>query len=420
MATSPLTLRLMPGHLQYLRQRGFDVAVASPAGRHLDELARMDGVQAIVVPMARVISPWKDLASLWRLWRVMRALRPTVSNVGTPKAGLLGGFAAWLAGVPCRVYTLRGLRFESTRGFIRSLLIFAERLACAFAHRVICVSPSLREKAIASRLTRREKTVVFGAGSSNGVDVEHFMPTPERLTRAAALRQALGIPAQAPVLGFVGRLTHDKGVPELAEAFWHLRMQFPELRLLLLGRFEAEDPLPSATRKCLETHPAVILPGYDRENPASQGATKQGEGWPVDDAAPYYALMDIFVLPSHREGLPNVVLEAQAAGRPVVAAAATGTVDAVLHGVTGLLFPVGDAGALAKAVATLLRDKALAARLARAGHQRVRHEFRQEQIWEALYQEYRTLMRAKNLPLPALRPTEGRGASPRVAVAPTR
>jgi len=399
---SSIAVGFLQGQLQYLQDRGFDVTVISPGGNGLDQMARIQGVRTIEVPMARQISPLRDLVSLWRLWRIMRDLRPTVTNVGTPKAGLLGGLAAWLNRVPCRFYTLRGLRFETTNGLKRRLLIYAERLACRFAHRVICVSKSVREMAMASGLTSWEKTVVFGCGGSNGVDASRFAPTSERITRATELRRELGIPPSAPVMGFVGRLTRDKGVPELVEAFIRLRDQFPDLRLLLLGRFECEDPLPVEIRRRLETHPQVVLMGHQQGNGKPPLAGQPRGDWPVEDAAPYYSLMDVFVLPSHREGLPKVILEAQAACKPVAAARATGIVDAVAHEDTGLLFPVGDREALTGAVARLLSDKALATKLACAGHERVKREFRQEQVWEALYQEYQGYMQIRDIPLPAM------------------
>ena len=399
---SSIAVGFLQGQLQYLQDRGFDVTVISPGGNGLDQMARIQGVRTIEVPMARQISPLRDLVSLWRLWRIMRDLRPTVTNVGTPKAGLLGGLAAWLNRVPCRFYTLRGLRFETTNGLKRRLLIYAERLACRFAHRVICVSKSVREMAMASGLTSWEKTVVFGCGGSNGVDASRFAPTSERITRATELRRELGIPPSAPVMGFVGRLTRDKGVPELVEAFIRLRDQFPDLRLLLLGRFECEDPLPVEIRRRLETHPQVVLMGHQQGNGKPPLAGQPRGDWPVEDAAPYYSLMDVFVLPSHREGLPKVILEAQAACKPVAAARATGIVDAVAHEDTGLLFPVGDREALTGAVARLLSAKALATKLACAGHERVKREFRQEQVWEALYQEYQGYMQIRDIPLPAM------------------
>jgi glycosyltransferase involved in cell wall biosynthesis len=382
--TSDRAVLLMRGQVQYLQSLGFDVTLICSPGEWLDGFGRMEGVQTIELSIAREIAPLRDLVSLWRLCRILHTLCPDLTNVGTPKAGLLGGFAAWVNRVPCRFYTLRGLRFETTNGLKRWLLAYAERLACCFAHRVICVSPSLREKAIASGFTSRERTVVFGSGSSNGVDVSRFAPTPERIRRAAELRREFRIPPQAPVLGFLGRLTCDKGIPELVEAFLRLSDQFPDLRLLLLGCFEEEAPLPVQIRKSIETHRHVIFAGF------------------IEDTAPYYALMDVLVLPSHREGFPNVVLEAHAAGKPVVAARATGVVDAVVDGETGLLYPVGDAAALTDTLAGLLTDKPLARRLGLTGQERIKREFRQEHIWGALCEEYIRRLKMEGRPLPVM------------------
>ncbi len=390
---SAIAVGFLRGQLQFFQDRGFDVTVLCPERRKDEwEVARPEGIPIIEVPMEREIAPFQDLVSFWRLWSIMRALRPTVTNVGTPKAGLLGGFSAWLNRVPCRFYTLHGLRFETTKGLRRRVLIYAERLACRFAHRVICVSQSVCERAIASGLTNRERTLVFGSGSCNGVDASHFAATPETMTRAAELRRQLGIPPRAPVVLFVGRLTCDKGIPELTEAFSQLVDRFPELRLLLVGCFEDGDPLPVNTRKSLEAHSRVIFAG------------------PVQDTAPYYAVADFLVLPSHREGLPTVVLEAQAAGKPVIGASATGIVDVVVDGETGLLFPVGDVPALAKAMARLITDKGSANKLGLAGQEQVKRKFRQERIWEALYRAYFAVLQMKEPP-PSLIPyTEKSGS----------
>ncbi len=384
---SAIAVGFLQGQLEFFQDRGLDVTVLCPERRKDEwEVARPHEVPIIEVPMEREIAPIQDLVSFWRLWRIMRVLRPTLTNVGTPKAGLLGGLSAWLNRVPCRFYTLHGLRFETTKGLRRKLLIYAERLACRLAHRVVCVSQSVREKAIASGLTNQERTVVFGAGSCNGVDASRFAATPEMMRRAADLRRQLGIPAQAPVVLFVGRLTCDKGIPELMKAFLHLSSQFPELRLLLVGCFEDGDPLPVETRKSLETHSRVIFAGAAR------------------DTAPYYAMADVLVLPSHREGLPTVVLEAQAAGKPVVGASATGIVDLVTEGETGLLFPVGDVTALAKALAKLISDKGLATKLGLAGQEQVQRDFRQEQIWQALHREYLEVLQWKESPRSSILP----------------
>src|SRR5215469_5937424 len=379
---SAIAVGFLQGQLEYFQKRGFDVTLLCPERRHGEwQVTEPAGVSVIEVPMERKIAPLRDLISLWRVWRIMRALRPAVTNVGTPKAGLLGGFAAWLNRVPCRFYTLHGLRFETTNGLKRLLLICMERLACVFAHRVVCVSHSVREKAITAKLTRRERTLVFGSGSCNGLDASLFAPNPKLMERAAALRRQLRIPERAAVVLFVGRLTRDKGIPELVEAFMRLDKKFPNLRLMLVGCFETEDPLPAKTRRQLERHRGIIFAGA------------------VQDIASYYAAADIVVLPSHREGLPTVILEAQAAGRPVVGAAVTGVVDLVTDGETGLLFPVGDSAALSKAIARLLTDQVLVRKLEAAGQERVRHKFQQEPIWDALYRAYMQVLLKKALPL---------------------
>ncbi|MGC2671787.1 MAG: glycosyltransferase family 4 protein [Candidatus Acidiferrum sp.] len=375
---SAIAVGFLQGQLQFFQGKGFDATVLCPKRRKDEwEVERPVGIPIIEVPLERDIAPFQDLDSLWRLWRIMRALRPTVTNVGTPKAGLLGGFAAWLNRVPCRFYTLHGLRFETTKGLKRRILVYADRLACRFAHRVICVSQSVREKAIASGLTTWERTVVFGAGSCNGVDASRFAATPGMKQRAAELRRRLGIPKQAPVALFVGRLTSDKGIPELMDAFSQLSHRHPELRLLLVGCFEDGDPLPVETRNSLDTNSRVIFAGA------------------VQDTAPYYAAADVVILPSHREGLPTVILEAQASGKPVIGTCATGIVDVVADGETGLLFPIGDVPALAEAIAKIIGDRGLATKLARAGQEQVQRHFRQEQIWQALHREYLEVLQRK-------------------------
>jgi glycosyltransferase involved in cell wall biosynthesis len=379
---SAIALGFVQGQPEHFQNRGFDVTLLCPERRENEwQVAPPVGIPIIEVPMDREIAPAHDFVTLLRLWRTMRLLQPSVTNVGTPKAGLLGGVAAWLNRVRCRFYTLHGLRFETTKGLKRRMLILAERLACLLAHRVVCVSHSVREKAIAAGLAPRDKLIVLGAGSCNGIDADRFAPHPRLIQRATALRRQLGIPERASVLLFLGRLTGDKGIPELVAAFGLLKKQFPDLRLLLAGCLEAEDPLPVETRREMAANPHILFAGAVQDTPC------------------YYAAADIVVLPSHREGLPTVLLEAQAAGKPVVGANATGIVDMVAHGVTGLLFPVGDVAALAHAIETLLTDKALARQLETTGQERVRREFRQERIWDALHREYLAVLR-KERPLP--------------------
>jgi len=365
-----------------LQEAGFDTILVSSPGERLEQLAQKAAVQPAAIPMSRDVATLSDLRSLWRLCQFMRRTRPTITHVGSPKAGLLGGLAARLSGVPCRIYTLHGLRLETTKGWKRMLLRWDERVACSCAHRVICVSPSVRRQAVDLKLVAAEKTVMMANGSFCGVDVQRYSPQVADTALRERWAERLGIPRRAPVIGFVGRLTRDKGVPELVSAFGQLRQTWPELRLLLVGEFEDGDPVPAGIRQQIETDSYIVCTGF------------------VPDSAPYYGLMDVFALPTYREGFPVVSIEAQACGVPVVTTTATGAIDSIVDGVTGFLVPVGNAQALAARIDQLLRDPPLRAHMGQSGRALAVREFRQEVVGQALLDEYRRLLRSKGLALP--------------------
>jgi glycosyltransferase involved in cell wall biosynthesis len=331
--------------------------------------------------MKREISPLADLRSLIRLAALLRRIRPAICNAGTPKAGLLVGLAARMTRVPCRIYTLRGLRLETAKGVTRMLLTATEKLACSCAHRVVCVSPSLRQRVIDLGLAPPSKTIVLGAGSSNGVDISRFETTPEK-TALAALRDTLGIQTHQPVIGFAGRLTRDKGIPELLTAFELIRQRMPESVLLLVGDYESGDPVPAEIRQRIESNPAICRVAF----------TSQLEL--------YYHLMTVFVLPTHREGFPNTVLEAQAAQLPVVTTTATGAVDAIEDGVTGLLTPVGDAAKLADGILAMLSDPMKRQSMGHLGRARVLRQFSNHAVWQSLASLYSSMLRERGYAVP--------------------
>jgi glycosyltransferase involved in cell wall biosynthesis len=378
--TASIGLVLLREQCEYLLKSGFDVFVVCSPGKGAEALSR-SGVRIVEIPMKREISPLADLVSLWRMYRWMSRARLDLVNASTPKAGLLAGMSAWLAGVPCRIFTIRGLRSETTSGWKRCILRVTERLSCVCAHRVVCVSPSLREKVVTLTLAPLHKTVVLAAGSSHGVEVGRFAPTPQTLREVDFRKQELGIPRHAPVVGFVGRFVRDKGIAEMMMAYSLLHARFPELRLLLVGDWESGDPVPGSIRTAIETDPNIIRTGF------------------ICDPTFYYHLMDVLAHPTYREGFPNCVLEAHAAGKPVVTTRATGAVDSVVNGVTGLLVPVGDGNALADALESLITNVARRAAMGAAGQQHVRDHYHTNIVAEALSREYRDLLSAKGVPI---------------------
>jgi lipopolysaccharide/colanic/teichoic acid biosynthesis glycosyltransferase len=371
--TVPISWVFFGKELKYLRHEGFEITAISSPGKRLEAISQSEGASALAIPMEREIRPLKDLVSLWRIYRALRRIKPDLVDMSTPKAGLLVGLASVFARIPCRIYTLRGLRFETSTGPKRALLWLAERVSCACANRVVPISESLRQLAVQMKIVKPAKSAIL-ARSSNGVDVDRFNPNLRDGEQCRVIRDALGINRNEHVIGFVGRFVKDKGIYELLEAFRQLSISNSNLRLLMVGDFESGDPISPQIREAIISDPHILRSGF------------------VEDTAPYYALMDVLVFPTYREGFGNVSLEAQASGVPVVTTNATGSKDSVQDGVTGWLVTVKDVQGLAAAIESLLRDPQRRAEMGVAGRQWMEREFRPELIWRARVKMYRELI----------------------------
>jgi glycosyltransferase involved in cell wall biosynthesis len=382
--TIPMSLTFLTGQVSYIQDRGFRIHAVSSPGEDLTAFARRERVSVDSVEMPRRITPIRDVGAIARLLRVIGRMKPTIVHAHTPKGGLLGMVAATLARVPVRIFHVRGLPLLCATGLRRRLLWCADWVSCRFAHQVLCVSHSVRDEVVRAGLCPPAKIKVLAGGSGNGVDAGHrFNPERARSSRAD-VRRRFGIPMDAPVIGFVGRIVRDKGIVELADAWGRLRSDHPKLHLLIVGPFEEQDPVPPETEALLRQDSRVHLAGMDWNTP------------------PLYAAMDLVALPTYREGFPNVPLEAAAMGLPVVATRIPGCIDAVADGATGLLVPPGDAKALASALDRYLTDDGLRRAHGAAGRERIGRDFRQDVIWEALHQEYLRLLADRGLASPAV------------------
>ena len=352
--TVPESLRFIEVLVAESLRQGLQVSVATAPGAGLKEFGERHNIDTYAVPLTRRWTPGTDLAAVHALFRLWRHLKPDIVHAHTPKGGLLGVLSAKAAMVPTRIYHVRGLPFQTLHGTLRLVMRSTEQVASAAATQVICQSPSLLCTVKQERLVSAAKGVVVLRGS-NGVDSERRF-VPSRWSAAGAkLRKAERIPPSSPVVGFVGRLVRDKGIAELWQAFLHLSQ---DTHLLVAGAFEQRDPVSKEITEQLGAHPRVHLLG------------------PLTEVAPVYAASNVIALPTHREGFPNVLLEAAAMERPVVATAVDGCTDAVEDGETGILVPLGDIRALTAGLRRYLENKSEAQNVGLAARARVKEWYR--------------------------------------------
>lgn len=346
-----------------LVEDGWEVHIVSGNGRRMRALAELDGVETHPIEMRRGPSPIRDIGALIQWVHLLRRLRPDVTLIGTPKAALLGNLAGAICHVPRRIYNLLGLRVETASGPFRTVLLAMERITAKSATEVLAVSASVERLAVDLRLFRADKSIVLGRGSCNGVDLERF----RELARLGS-----GCPVGAerlveglPVIGFVGRLTRDKGLPVLAEALRLLADRGRAVQLLVVGGVD-DSSGQTALRTLSSTGQTVVTTGYQ------------------EDPDPYYALMDVFCLPSLREGLPNVVLESMASHTVVIASNATGNIDLVSDGQTGILVEKHSGEQLAQAIEHAIDDPAGSEAMAKRAYDFVAEELSRTSVQQRI------------------------------------
>lgn len=363
------SLVLLRGFPQKLVSEGWEVHLVSSDGPGFEEFEGIDGLQLHRISMERTPSPIKDVKSLIAWLRMMRDVRPDVVSLGTPKASLLGLMAAAISRVPKRTYLLRGLRLEGETGLKASILRSVEKMTVALSTDVLAVSDSLRQVALRLGIVQPEKIRVLGLGSSNGVNLDWFRPDAMPPQEKEQFACSLGLMAEIPIIGFVGRLTQDKGIEYLIDASSILSGRGCDHQLLIVGNID-DAAISDSTIAHLAHSRRVVVTGR------------------VKDSQPFYQLMDLLALPTRREGLPTVALEAQASGVPVVTTDVTGARDSILDGASGILVPFGDAPALAAALEGILTQPLTHSKMSRDARDFVSTHFSQDGVWGLLLKYY--------------------------------
>jgi glycosyltransferase involved in cell wall biosynthesis len=373
--TTDLTLRyLLLGQLRRLRDEGYEVTGISAPGPHAAELEAA-GIRFLPWRSAtRSWDPRADLRAFGELYSLLRRERFDLVHTHNPKPGLIGRVAARLARVPVIVNTVHGLyATPGDRLRKRVAVLGLERLAARCSHLELYQSEEDLRWARRIRLVRRRRSELLG----NGTDLSRFDPALVSPERAAELRRELGLPADALVVGMVGRLVAEKGYRELFAAAREVRSRDPNVRFLAVGAPDL-DKADAITQEELERAAGDVLV----------------TGW-RDDVRDLLAVMDVFVLASWREGMPRSAIEAAAMRRPLLLTDIRGCREVARHEVEALLVPPRDPGALAAAILRLAGDPALRERLAAAARQRAEERFSEATVAERVVQAYERLLRSR-------------------------
>jgi glycosyltransferase involved in cell wall biosynthesis len=380
---------LLLNQLRSLQAAGYDVVGISSAGPDVAVLEAA-GIRHIPVTISRNISPVQDLKSLRDLYRIIRRERFAIVHTHTPKPGLLGQLAARMAGVPVIINTLHGFYFHDNMSpRQRRFYITLEHIAARCSDIILSQNREDIQTAIRERICPPEKIKHLG----NGIDLTRFIPEHISGAERSALRAELGIPDDAPVVGFVGRLAaRRKGFLDFLAAGQRIARRLPQVRFLIVG--SADLGKPDAV------HPDVAQ---------EYGIQDQCHfvGWRPNAELPrFYALMDVLTLPSLFEGVPRTLIEGSTMGVPLVATDVKGNREVVDHGQNGFLVPLGDVTALSSAILTILANEKIAQAMRAKGRHIAHERFDERNVFAMVRDEYARLLQRKGVPMPMPTQTE--------------
>lgn len=314
----------------------------------------------------RPIKPLADLKELIRLTRTIRHNHYWAVHTYTPKAGLLGITAATLARTPIRIHTFTGQVWATRTGPTRTLLRTLDKLVATLATHTLVDGHSQRQYLIDEHVLKPHQGTVLAQGSIAGVDTERFKPNP---TTRHHTRTQHGITDTDTLAVFIGRLNHDKGVPDLVKAFTKARQHHPNLHLMLVGPDE-EHLTPTLHTLAGPHHHHLHITG------------------PTTTPEHHLTAADIVTLPSYREGFGVSVLEAAACAVPAIVSRIYGLADSIIDGETGLFHDPGDTDQLADALVRLCEDEAERRFLGANARRRAIEEFGHQVVTDALVAFY--------------------------------
>ncbi|MDG2492630.1 MAG: glycosyltransferase family 4 protein [Flavobacteriaceae bacterium] len=372
--TVPLSLEKLLENQPRFFSSYFDITLVSSDKNSLSEIASEQGVKCFPLEMTRKITPLQDLRCLVQLVRFLRKEQPHFVHSHTPKAGIIGMLAAYIARVPVRMHTVAGMPLMEVTGFKRRILNLVERITYCCATRVYPNSKGLKDFIIQNKLCKASKLKVLGSGSSNGIDTSYFDPDQVSENQKDTLKKELHIKSTDYVYCFVGRLVKDKGINELIEAFAAISDKNKTAKLILVGHTEVDlDPLLPETLRSIESNENITEVGFQ------------------NDIRPYLSIAHVFTLPSYREGFPNVVLQANAMGIPCIVSDINGCNEIISLGDNGLIIPSKNSSILQEKMELICSDPNQIKLNKTEIRALIKTKFERKVFWHLLLEEYLAL-----------------------------
>ena len=359
-------------------ERGIDVTIVC----NMDEKFELDlkrhypFVRTQRMNFPRGINLFGSLKSIWALHRFFQKEKFDLVQYSTPNASMYGAVAAKIAGVPVRLYCQWGMVYVTMTGLKRKVFENIERMVCRFSTHVQPDSKGNLDFCRANGLYDEKKSCVIWNGSEKGLNLEAYDITKNE-EYAREIKQQYGILEDVPVVGFVGRLGREKGCHELFRAFRRVKEQFPTAKLLFVGPIEKQETMEPDMLHYFQTCDDIIK--TDR----------------VSHVEKYTSAMDVYVLPSYREGFGMGVVEASAMGVPVVVTKYPGPSSAMEEGISGYSVPVKDVDLLTEYILQFLRDPDTAKKMGLQGRKWVEERFDQKIFIEKYMQNRMELLGIK-------------------------
>ncbi len=352
---------LLSPQLKYLSGRGYQVEALSKRANKQNFSASSGDFARTHISIERELSPLRDLNTFLKLVLFFKRRGYGIVNTHTPKAGLLGPIAAQVARIPVVIHTVHGFLFHDQLPFLKRMLFWAvEKFTATFSDYLFFQSREDYDWAVRRGFVPSDRAFYIG----NGIDIRRFDPQRKDLQSSQSLRQEMGIPESAIVIGTVGRLVYEKGFREFFEVIRRLHGENPNLHFVIVGGEEKDqnDAISNQEMRELSQMGRVHFLGART------------------DVDAIYRTMDVFVLLSHREGVPRALMEAQAMEVPAVATRIRGCREVVEDGTTGLLVPLKNPEAAREAICQLIEDPALRSSYGRAARERISKIFREELV----------------------------------------